>query len=294
MYYLEKEQYGEGIIRFEKALSEKPNDPAVNYYLGRFYLAQDKAEQAIPRLRRAADLSPNSADYHFWLGVAHWAVRDFKSERRSYLNALAANPHHSATRLYLGHNYLDQGQWLEAIEQYDKVLNTDQANPEALYNRGLGLKNLGRSDEEITALKRYLQYYPEGKWAIRAVDHLNEVGDFSYRNFTIGYRRVPLKQISFAPGSARVISECESSLQVIGGMLSINKDIRLEIVGHLKGSPSEAAARAKTVKDQLLKSFPAIDPSRIKHIGKGNGEEMKIGDRTYLLQESISISTVGK
>ena len=293
-YYLESEQYEAGIKEFGKVLSQNPNDPQANYYLGRFYLAEEEPERALPFLRRAAELAPRRADYCFWLGVGHWAVRDFEAERMSYLRALAADPDYIPARLYLGHNFLDGGRPEMALRQYEKVLGLDPYNPEALYNTGLALNESRRVTEAVDAWKRYLKHYPDGKWALRAVDHLNELGDFSYRNFTIGYRRVPLEEIAFAPGSAKAISRGESSLEVIGSILKINEEIKLEIVAYLKGNSPQAAARAGAVRDWLLKSFPTIHPSRLKARGEGSAETIETGNRAYVLDETVSFVTTKK
>jgi len=289
--YLDNEQYGQGIRVFEEVLQKNPNDPGANYYIGRFYLAQEKPERALPFLSRAVEIEPKEAGYHFWLGVAYWAVMDFENERLSYLRALAVDKDHVPARLYLAHNLLDNGVWKAARAEYDSVLELDPYNPEALYNRGLALKELDRPSEEITAWKGYLKHYPDGRWALRAVDHLNTLGDFSYRNFTIGYRRVTLEHIAFASGSARLPSNGEPSLQVLGNILRINQRIELEIVGYKNGDPVLARARAKAVKDYLLENFSAIRSSRLKYRGEGRAERIETGNRAYLLDDSISFIT---
>ena len=148
--------------------------------------------------------------------------------------------------------------------------------------------------EEIDAWKGYLKHYPDGRWALRATDHLNALGDFSYRNFTIGYRRVTLARIPFRPGSAELPSRGKPSIQVLGSILSINEKIGLEISGYEKNDPALATARAKAVRDYLLQHFPTINPSRLKYGGKGDAEKVEIGDRTYRLNESISFVTTSK
>jgi tetratricopeptide (TPR) repeat protein len=293
-YYLASEQYEDGVRHFDREVRAHPDDPAANYYLGRLYLAEEKPERALPFLRRAAELEPRRADYCFWLGVGHWAVRDFEAERTSYLRALAADQDYIPARLYLGHNFLDGGRPEMALRQYEKVLDLDPHNPEALYNAGLALNESRRVTEAVDAWKRYLKYYPDGKWALRAVDHLTELGDFSYRNFTIGYRRVPLEAIAFAPGSNKAISRGESSLEVIGSILKVNEEIKLEIVAYLRGNASQATARAEAVRDWLLKSFPAIHSSRLKARGEGSAETVETGNRAYLLDESVSFVTTKK
>jgi tetratricopeptide (TPR) repeat protein len=291
---LKKEQYQDGIATFKSIVQKEPENPEAQYYLGRFYLAQEKPEEALPHLKRAVQGDPAKADYHFWLGVAYWAIRDFHLERKSYLHALAKDPKHVPARLYLAHTFLDSGEWQEAMDNYDLLLRREPYNPEALYNRALALMELHRPLEEARAWKRYLKYYPEGKWALRAVDHLNQLGDFSYRNFTIGYRRVTLEQIPFPPGSAELLSQGKPSLQVLGTILSINDKIWLDVVCYKNGDPTLATARAKAIRAYLLKEFPRLQPSRIGAQGMGFKERIKTGSRVYLLDDSITFITTRK
>jgi tetratricopeptide (TPR) repeat protein len=245
-------------------------------------------------LQRATEIEPDNADYHFWQGVGYWAIMDFDMERTSYLKALNLDRNHVPAHLYLGHNFLDSGSWEEALGEYDEVLDLAPYNPEALYNRGLALAELQRPEEEMEAWQQYLKYYPEGKWTLRAVDNLNALGDFSHRNFTIGYRRVTLESIAFAPNTARLMFKSKPSLHVLGSILSINQKIELEIVGHKQGDATLAEARAKAVQDYLLKRFPAIEPSRLQYRGEGDSERVEIDNRDYLLDDSISFVTTKK
>jgi tetratricopeptide (TPR) repeat protein len=291
---LKSEQYQDGVATFKNIVQEEPKNPQAHYYLGRFYLALERPEDALPHLKRAVQGDPAQGDYHFWLGVAYWALRDFKLERRSYLQALAKDPEHVPARLYLAHTFLDSGEWQEALDNYDLVLRQAPYNPEALYNRGLALIELKRPKEEAKAWKRYLQYYPEGKWALRAVDHLNGLGDFSYRNFTIGYRRVTLEPITFRAGTATLLSRGKPSLQVLGTILSINHKIWLEIACYKSGDSVLAAARAEAVRDYLLQEFPQIKPPRLGARGIGRKEKIKAGNKVYLLDDSTTFITTRK
>jgi len=291
---LKNEQYEDGVVTFESIVTKEPKNPEAQYYLGRFYLALERPEEALPYLKRAVQTDPAKADYHFWLGVAYWAIRDFDLERESYLQALAKDTKHVPARLYLAHNFLDSGEWQEALENYDLLLRREPHNPEALYNRALALMELQRPKEEASAWKRYLQYYPKGKWALRAVDHLNQLGDFSYRNFTVGYRRVTLERIPFSPGSAKLLAQGKPSLQVLGTILSINDEIFLEVVCYKNGASALAAARAKAVRDYLLEEFPRLKLSRIGARGIGHKERIQIGSKRYLLDDSTSFLTTKK
>ena len=291
---LKNEKYQDGLATFTGIVQEEPQNPEAQYYLGRFYLAVERPEEALPHLKRAVQGDPAKADYHFWLGVAYWAIRDFDLERKSYLQALAKDPKHVPARLYLAHTFLDQGEWQEALDNYDLLLRQEPYNPEALYNRALALAELGWAKEETKAWKQYLEYYPEGKWALRAVDHLNQLGKFGYRNFTIGYRRVTLEHIPFPSGSAKLLSQGKPSLQVLGTILSINDKIWLEVVCYKNGDPALATARAKAVRDYLLKEFPRLKPFRIGAQGIGLKERIKAGSKVYLLNNSTTFITTRK
>jgi tetratricopeptide (TPR) repeat protein len=293
-WFLAKEQYRSGIHALKEELRKNPNDPAANYYMGRFYLALEKPEQSLPYLRKATRYRPSKADYYFWLGVAYWGVRDFEQESYAYEKALNRNVKHIPARLYLAHNLLDSGEMKKALKQYDKVLKKDPKNPEALYNKGLALKDLNRAVEEIGAWEMYLQYYPEGKWALRAVDHLNARGEFSYRNFQIGHRRVTLERIGFSSGSSTLLSSAEPSLKVVGSIMSINKRIEIKIVAYKKGNPSLAEARAKAIKEYLVRHYSEIRPSRISTKAAGSEEKVVTKARLYLLDDAISFVTTKK
>jgi tetratricopeptide (TPR) repeat protein len=292
--FLKSEQYQDGIATFKSIVHKEPKNPEAQYYLGRFYLAMERPEEALPHLKQAVQGHPAQADYHFWLGVAYWAIRDFGLERKSYFQALAQDPKHMPARLYLAHNFLDSGEWQAALDNYDLLLRREPYNPEALYNRALALRELHRPQEEASGWKRYLQYYPQGRWALRAVDHLNQLGQFSYRNFTIGYRRVTVEHIPFLAGSAELLSQGKPSLQVLGTILSINDTISLEVVCYKSGDPALAAARAKAVRDYLLQQFPRIKSFRIEARGIGHKERIKAGSKVYLLDESTTFVTTKK
>lgn len=185
-YYLKQREYKDGIKVFTERLEANPNDDSAAYYVGRYYLATRKPDQAMDYLQKAVAIAPDNADYQFWIGVAHWAKLEFDEERKAYERALALDSNHISANLYLGHGFIDDEKWTKALAHYDKVIKLDRYNPEALYNRGVALGELGRHKEEIAALKKFLGYYPDGSLAMRATGRLNLQGDFYIPQFHIG------------------------------------------------------------------------------------------------------------
>ena len=293
-YYLNQEKYDEGIKKFDEKLKNDSFDASANYYMARYLLALNRPKGAYPYIKEAVALDFKNADYHFWLGVCYHGLKKYQEERKSYLKAIEFNNRHVTAYLYLGHIYLENGQWIKALDAYNTVLEIETDQPQAMYNRGLALNKLHRFADEIAAWKYYLEVYPEGGWAIQAVDHLNARGNFDYRNYFIGYRRVPLKKLKFEGTTSILTNMTKSSMDIIGSILSINKKIDLKIVGHKNGNKSLAKKRATNIKEYLVTNYPEIDSSRLLIEGVGAPEKITINWKIFSVDDSINLITTKK
>jgi tetratricopeptide (TPR) repeat protein len=274
---------------FEKALRQDPDDPALNFYLGRCLLVLHQPQQALHGLEKAAALAPQEADYHFWLGVGYWANLDLDKEIGSYLKALQCDPRHVQARVYLGHAYLDRKQWKAALEQYDAALTVNPDMGEALYNRGLALHRMGQREDEKTAWKTYLDRYREGVWAYRAAAHLNQLGDFSYRAFLLGRRRVVLPAVTFEPGGDDVGAGSAAVVQRTGSILSHDRRLTLHVIVYAADHADLAEARARRLKKSILAKYPGIAAQRVRTSWFGVAERVVAGDRTWELTQSVQL-----
>jgi hypothetical protein len=180
------------------------------------------------------------------------------------------------------------------LAQYKQVLKLEHDHPQALYNCGLALNRLQQYSKEVAAWKEYLNFYPQGKWAIRAVDHLNARGNFEYRNYTIGNDRVPLKQIRFEGLTNSLTADTISSVDAIGSILSVKTKIHLKIIGYQKGNESRGKKRADLLRNYLINNFSGIEPNRLTIKGIGKPEKIKIGSQEYSLGNSINVVTIKK
>ena len=290
-YYLDSKNTKRGIEVFREEVSTHPDNAEAHYYLGRFLLAEKSKKEALTYLKRAVELSPKKADYHFWLGVAYAANKRGDLERKSYFKALEIDKKHVQALIYLGHNQLERKQYKEALKLYSTALEIKPANPSALYNRALIMKRLRRTPEEKLAWKEYLASYQSGAMARRAVLHLNDLGDFEYRNYLIGRRRISLETIKFEPFSAKIIGDSRPSLKRLGNILENNKNISIHIVAYQKNNKELAEARAKSVKKYIIKKFKAIKPSRLTVSWFDVPERIKIGKKVHRENETINFFT---
>ncbi|WP_136806036.1 tetratricopeptide repeat protein [Desulfosediminicola flagellatus] len=262
-YYLQNKDHREGRATFMQEVEENPTSPSARYYYGRFLLQGDENKAALTQFKKARELEPDNVDYQFWTGVAYGALNQKKSEEKSYRAALTINKKHLQSRIYLGHNLLEQKKYTDSLGQYEYALKIWPQSPSSLYNRALILKKLGRTPEEKSAWLNYLGLYPSGALARRATDHLNYMGDFSFRNHHIGARTVTIEKIWFEPITNRIADGSKESLKMIGAVIKNRKAGRLQIIAFQKNNAELARKKATTIKTFLLKEFPELNSQDI-------------------------------
>lgn len=275
---------------FKQALKGNSKLPQACYYAGRALLAQDKSAEALIYFDQAVSLVPENPEYYFWRGVANWSEMEFDKERENYEMALAIDPHYIPAMVYLGHNYLDRGNWDKALEYYQKIIGSGSLIPEVLFNRALLLKKLKRTGEEISAWKAYLKLYPSGMWAVRSTEYLNEAGDFSYRIHLLGARKIVIKSFAYLNGQAKPGASGLKDLDRIGHILKNNADLTIHVVVYKNGHEAQARARSRWIKGYMTRKFQ-IPASRLKTSWFGAPEEIGAGQKTVSLNESVRFIT---
>jgi tetratricopeptide (TPR) repeat protein len=287
--YFNTADYQKGVEVFREKVRANPRNALDNYYLGRFYLAEGMHGEALPYLKRAAYLDPGDTDNQFWLGVAYGVVGDEKRERIQYRRVLDMSSSHSKSRLYLAHLQLKSGQYQQALDNYDKIINRYPYNAAALFNRALALKLTRKHKKEREAWLTYLKYYPSGFLAAKAADHLNILGDFSYRNHPFGYRTVTLKEIAFKPESADIAFDSRESPRLAGAVLANFTRGNLMVTVYDAGNETLARQRAVSIKRFLTDEFPVLDSNRIILSWFGTPEVLYGNSTKYENSESVRL-----
>jgi len=286
-HYLQTGQFRQGEKTFREAVRLDPDDPQANYYLGRFLLAQKQPRSALKYLERAARIDPGDQDYQFWLGFAYGAIGQLEREHQQYLRVLKMNPRHLQALIFLGHNRLKRKKFDKALATYQQVLSIWPTSPSALYNRALIARILDRRAEERTGWLTYLDAHPSGALAIRAADHLNALGDFSYRNHRLGGRTITLSKIWFQPFSATLSPRALPSLDLVGATFSNLGQGRLQILVFLENDRELAKKRAITIKKYLLKRFPRLSDRSIGISWFDQPEVFRVEGKTVRNPESV-------
>lgn len=292
-HYLTTRNYEQGETAFRKAVARNPDNAQANYYLGRFLLAGKKPAAALSPLQKAVASDPSDADYHFWLGVAFGENDNSSAEQEQYKKALQIRKYHMKARLYLGHLQLKKGDLIRALYSYNTVLKQLSLNPSALYNRALILGLLKKNSDARKAWLKYLKYYPAGKHAIWATQHLNSLGDFSYENHYFRKRTVTLAQIAFLHDDTVISVSSYPSLRLVGAIVSNLDSAVLQIVVFKDQNPAAAKKRAVLLKNTLHELFPTIRNDRIQISWFGSREQINFNGKKYSKPESVRFFLTG-
>ncbi len=227
-------------------------DGRANYFFGRALLAAGDPAQAARYLSRAALLAPGAPGYEFWQGVAYGLAGQEDKERATYQQLISTRPDYLPALINLGHNLLQSGDLDNALAMYNKALQIAPTNREALYNRGLIHHIRGDRRAEADSWKQFLAVYRTGRWAFRALEHLNNLGDFTYRAARIGPRKVIFHQAALLGDNARARRR---EITLLVGEIARTPSGPLNLVLFQAGDPEgarEKVMRLQTLLQQML------------------------------------------
>ncbi len=289
--YLEGPQInlGEG---GEVSVVRETTDAESAFYLGRSLLASDKPEEALQAFRRAALLDPDQPRYTLWQGAAYYALGREEDERKSYRQLIDRRPNYLPARLNLAHNLLQNGMVAQAKQLYEEVLQYDPQEKTALYNRALSMHLQDDKNAEADAWKEFLHQYRTGIWAYRALRHLFEIGDYSYRSYQIGYRTIILNQEALLglPGAAR-----NQELQYLAEQFSRQGAGNLNIVVYRQNDTVKAQQIALSLRTTLNRFMPETGGSSVQISWFGEPEAMVMPDQdSVYLPEGVLIFSAPK
>jgi len=149
------------ISYFRTIINKFPNTVFAHADLGKFYLNQGNADEAIKELRTASKLNPFDPDVHAALGLA-WSVQgDADSAIRELKFALTLDPKNTEALFGLGNVYFSLGRFHEAAVEYRKTLEVKPGHVKALNNLGTVYANLGDFDSAIEHYRAVIKIEPD-------------------------------------------------------------------------------------------------------------------------------------
>ncbi|HKX27069.1 MAG TPA: tetratricopeptide repeat protein [Blastocatellia bacterium] len=153
---LETGRLAEAVSNLQAAVTRRPNDPDLLYYLGR---ASGLLSKQITDAMISAD--PDSARAHQALAENFFALRRLPEAEKEYREALRLRPEVPGVHLALGQVYALGSQWGPAEEEFRAETRLQPGNAEAAYRLGSALLQQGKVREARSELERSDRLKPE-------------------------------------------------------------------------------------------------------------------------------------
>jgi tetratricopeptide (TPR) repeat protein len=139
---LSLERYDEAIEVLSRGHQLLPMMPELSILLGNVFLECRNFPNAKVHFVRALNISQNSADAMYGLGMAHWRLCEYQAAADLFRHCLMRHPDDVSSWLNLGHCLLELGQLEAGYECFRRVARVNQKH----YTSALtALVNAGRS-----------------------------------------------------------------------------------------------------------------------------------------------------
>ena len=122
-------------------------------------------EQAADAYEQAIDRGAASAEVHYNLGNALYALGRAADAASSYLHAVEREPDYVAAWNNLGNALIDTGSAVDAVDAYRRALALDPHYADAHSNLAEACAQLGRTEEARRHWQAYLREAPHSGWA---------------------------------------------------------------------------------------------------------------------------------
>jgi Flp pilus assembly protein TadD len=132
------------------------------------------AQERIELLVRARRWNEDNLRLLGALGVAHYSARDYQAARTALKRALASGGQ-GDLRLTLGYVEYDSGRFAAAASEFRQFLRERPDHAAAQYGLGLACYRMKDRDGAIRAWSQYLRIQPNGKWAEKAREYMQEL-----------------------------------------------------------------------------------------------------------------------
>lgn len=146
--------YDDAVKSLLKGADLSPADARCYFFLSRAYdSSPNQAEEVIQRFRRFAELEPNNGRALYYYAMGLWKGRraqdpDFDPKQIETLlkKSIALEPKLAEAHLQLANLYADQGQYAEAIPEYERAKEQNPDLADVYYRLGQAYVHTGHKD----------------------------------------------------------------------------------------------------------------------------------------------------
>ena len=128
-----------------------PAEPAALLTAARFYLSQERLDQALELVDKVLDVDAGDRQARHLRGLVLFEMEDYRRASEELRQSASHHPDSVSTHCRLADSLLFSGEWEEAAQVAEHLIEIDPAHHHAHYVRGAALIELGRPADAIMA-----------------------------------------------------------------------------------------------------------------------------------------------
>lgn len=153
-------------------------EPAALLTASRFYLSQDRRDEALELLDKVLDIDAGDQQARHLRGCLLFEMEDYRRASDDLRLFAAEHPDSVSTHCWLSDSLLFTDQWEEAMEVAEHLIKIDPEHSHAHYVRGRALVELGRPEDAVAAFDQLLPTdYHEP--LLVAASRVRDIGDYA-------------------------------------------------------------------------------------------------------------------
>ncbi|MGM0650805.1 MAG: tetratricopeptide repeat protein [Bacteroidota bacterium] len=166
--YTKMQEYEKALKDFNKAISLNPGNHTAYNNRGAIFLKAGKPEKALSDFKKALSLKPGYPEAAKNLEDTKEMLHSVKSDDGKEKPNKALSDYHNE----VGMEKVKQGNMKAALKDFEKAVNYDETNTEALKNRGNALASLDRFEEAKADYLKILELSPEDGGAMMNIGNI--------------------------------------------------------------------------------------------------------------------------
>ncbi|MCX6166166.1 MAG: tetratricopeptide repeat protein, partial [Ignavibacteriae bacterium] len=160
--FSELKEFDNAIADYSKALELDTSYAYIFFNRAQLYEEQTKYKKAIYDYLEYLKLAKNNLDFiYYHLGICYHRLDDEISAMRCYKKSLSINPDNADANFNIANMYYEKSYYEDAIEYYNKTLNSDSNYTEIYLWRGRSYFYLKNYDKAIIDLNKYVSINPD-------------------------------------------------------------------------------------------------------------------------------------
>lgn len=146
---------------YTNAITTNPGSGLANLNYGSMMRDEGKWEEALPFMKKGAELSPDYVDAKVRLAEAYFKLGKYPETVEIANQALAKEPNNVMALQFRGSAQGASGHTAEAAEDFKAILNTDPENVHGMFNLGVAYKEANKLNEAIEVLSKLIVKQPD-------------------------------------------------------------------------------------------------------------------------------------